>query len=358
MSGVMNSIIESEQTIVTTVTSFMTSQFALNYIFNSSFNSLLASIASIQIIMFQLCKVQSWPSNLTSVMRILSQIINFEIFDPTLVTKQIYDFSKDYEIANKAQNRNEVLNFQLVEAGIGSYNPILNVGGLFFIIVLMFLCMVAVLVCKLAFSTCFRKTSTTNEGGAENPVVYTLGRVIVEYQKPEPKPKVSICMRTSQGCQQIDKDWKKFSLRDKVDELFRSYFFSAWIVLVLEVYFIMAIAGLIMIMLNEQQRDTLSSKSFYSFVSSQILGYSCLVMSVVLLPILVLLVPLKNCFPKINLNSYLNGISMNIDSNKKYSCLYPVIFVYRRLVIVVLIVFFFFESALSCVLLVSSCFII
>lgn len=106
---------------------------------------------------FQLCKVQSWPVNLTVVLQIIGEIMNFEIIDPVLITGQMFDFDPDEDYAQLMQTEYQSrVRFQLVDMGFETYNPILNVGGIFFIMLYFFIVTCGAGILKLYYEKCRR----------------------------------------------------------------------------------------------------------------------------------------------------------------------------------------------------------
>ena len=73
------------------------------------------------------------PANALYYQSTVVSILNVEIITPELTTEKIWDMSRDYEFIDELANTGEqtILNFQIMEIGFDTFNPILNVGGYF-----------------------------------------------------------------------------------------------------------------------------------------------------------------------------------------------------------------------------------
>lgn len=65
--------------------------------------------------------------------------MNFEYIDPNIITEKFYDFELDWKYAVFIQTYqpSEFYNINLVDLNFETYNPIMNSGGLFLLIVLL-----------------------------------------------------------------------------------------------------------------------------------------------------------------------------------------------------------------------------
>jgi hypothetical protein len=149
-----------------------------------------------------------------------------------------------------------------------------------------------------------------------------------------------------------------------VNDWFKEYFFNTWILLLMDAYFQIAISGLLYYMLNSQQKNAQRKHDSYSQDSQNAFGVVCLILSCIVLPILVLgvlfslpcakkITPKKlqgmTCFKRM-----FGGLLMDTDKKKSMSTIYPIVFVYRRLVLVLAIVFLHFEAAISWTLIITT----
>ena len=91
-------------------------------------------------------------------------ILNFEVLSPEITTELIWDTSTDYDYVDSLILTGEktVLSSQIQEVGFETFNPILNVGGLFVMFVITAGSMVLFLPSSL-YS--FYKSRTSYEGG-------------------------------------------------------------------------------------------------------------------------------------------------------------------------------------------------
>lgn len=76
------------------------------------------------------------PANVNVTIFIIWTLINFEIIDPSISTALIFDFRIDEVYVERAREiqRQMSLQPQIYTIGFESYNPVLNLGGLYVII--------------------------------------------------------------------------------------------------------------------------------------------------------------------------------------------------------------------------------
>lgn len=107
-----------------------------NLVLGASLVHLLSMINSLQVIIFQTMMNLIFPGNVQFFSKIIISILNAEILDPAWTTELVFDFQKDYMIVNAIDQLDikTNLNDQIKELGFETFNPILNLGGLFIII--------------------------------------------------------------------------------------------------------------------------------------------------------------------------------------------------------------------------------
>lgn len=75
----------------------------------------------------------SYPANVQFVMSILFRMLNAEVIDPDWSTALMYNFDFDINYVEYAidQNHPMLLSKSIYDVGFETYNPILNLGGLY-----------------------------------------------------------------------------------------------------------------------------------------------------------------------------------------------------------------------------------
>lgn len=76
------------------------------------------------------------PPNVQMFQNVLVRLINVELLDPEWTTSYVFDFDKDIELVETMQDQNTqtILGNQIINMGFETFNPILNLGGLFIIL--------------------------------------------------------------------------------------------------------------------------------------------------------------------------------------------------------------------------------
>lgn len=80
-----------------------------------------------------------YPANVKYVMGVIFKLLNAEIIDPLWSTAYIYNFNNDIQYVEYAMEQNHpmFLSKAIYDVGFETFNPILNLGGLyiFFLVV-------------------------------------------------------------------------------------------------------------------------------------------------------------------------------------------------------------------------------
>ena len=109
-------------------------------------NRFFGSIGAIQIIVYQnLCNIQH-PANSYHFNRIVRTVVDFDILDPEWTTKYLMNFDYDEIIGNKQDQLGDqaILNYNFKDNEYDTFNPILNLGGNFMIIIYGILCLLLI----------------------------------------------------------------------------------------------------------------------------------------------------------------------------------------------------------------------
>ena len=123
--------------ITTSLSSMGISQIFLIMAIRVPLNIFFGGISSIQIVCYSnLFNIQH-PANSHHFYRIIASVINFDVFDPKWTTKFLLNFDFDEELGEfqSKMGKDAYLTQNMINNEIETFNPILNIGGLFCILV-------------------------------------------------------------------------------------------------------------------------------------------------------------------------------------------------------------------------------
>lgn len=116
-------------------------QLSLNLLLTLALNAFLQLIESFQLLSFQLLMDFDIPANVQITNQLFFLFINADVLDPQWTTGLIFNFDIEYSYVESAfdQNHKLFLNKQVFEGGFEMFNPVYNLGGLFLILVFVFI---------------------------------------------------------------------------------------------------------------------------------------------------------------------------------------------------------------------------
>jgi hypothetical protein len=111
----------------------------------------MGTVEFFQIVVFMSLAIPQFPANSQYLLAQILSIICFDMIDPSLTTGRIFDFEDDYRRAR--ENKNSLLIDRLKDLEIETSNSILNIGGLFNVILIMVSKIILILAIKLILKT-------------------------------------------------------------------------------------------------------------------------------------------------------------------------------------------------------------
>lgn len=144
-------------------------QIVLNVFISASLSMFFSLIGTLNIICFQLMIKLDYPGNVQLIMGTILRLLNAELLDPTLLDQVVFDFSTDvlYVEAAIVKVQKMFLSQQIYDVGFETYNPVLNLGGLYFIFLFILINMTVLAAFKLVmlFLKVRKPISSLEEGG-------------------------------------------------------------------------------------------------------------------------------------------------------------------------------------------------
>lgn len=109
-------------------------------------------ISSLNVICFQMMMTFKVPVNVKFFFGILLTFINADLLDPQWTTSLVFDYEPDIIFVEEAFDNSQplILTREIYEQGFETFNPILNLGGLFVIITYVVIKMVVLLLLKIS----------------------------------------------------------------------------------------------------------------------------------------------------------------------------------------------------------------
>lgn len=115
----------------------MFAQFTLNLIIQVGLSYILGTFHILQIVCFQTMMNIEYPANAQFASHTIIDILNADVLNPELVYNLLFNFNFDLQLDSLLENdeRYWSLNIipQIKDMGFKTFNPILNLGGLFIV---------------------------------------------------------------------------------------------------------------------------------------------------------------------------------------------------------------------------------
>lgn len=135
-------------------------------------NIILGELRVLQLISFFACINIQFPASLQVILGYIIGIVTIDIVEVDQVFTFL-DFDEDYNLFedNQENNKGIQINDNMQDIGFGSYNPVLNMGGLTFVIVFIFCEMIVFAFLMGLYKLCKllrgkkKKTRVSKEGG-------------------------------------------------------------------------------------------------------------------------------------------------------------------------------------------------
>lgn len=144
-------------------------QISLNFLISASMSMFFNMIGTLNVICFQLMLNLNYPGNVQMVMGTILGLLNAEMIDPNLLNHMVFNYDPDVLYVESAFvfEKTMFLNKQIYDVGFETYNPVLNLGGLYFIFLLILINMGILATFKVLTSlVCHKRpTQIENEGG-------------------------------------------------------------------------------------------------------------------------------------------------------------------------------------------------
>lgn len=96
-------------------------------------------IGALNIVCFQLMLNLDYPANVQLIMGNILKLLQADVIDPVWLDGSVFDYSSDERYVEYAMDQNHpmFLKKQIYDCGFETYNPVLNLGGLYGIFVLL-----------------------------------------------------------------------------------------------------------------------------------------------------------------------------------------------------------------------------
>lgn len=107
------------------------------------------------------------PANVSLLSGILYMMVDAEVIDPSWSTALVYDFHYDEDYVNEAMESDVkmLLSKQMYELGFTTYNPVLNIGGLYVFFIIISIEMVVLATIWAIIKILKHMQKTQSEGG-------------------------------------------------------------------------------------------------------------------------------------------------------------------------------------------------
>lgn len=94
-------------------------------------------LSALNVVCFQLMLNLDYPANVQMIMGTILNLLNADVIDPDWSTALVYDFAPDTKYVEYAfqVDHKMFLTKQIYDTGFETYNPVLNLGGLYIFII-------------------------------------------------------------------------------------------------------------------------------------------------------------------------------------------------------------------------------
>lgn len=106
---------------------------------SAGLSTFLNMIGALNIVCFQLMLNLDYPANVQLIMGNILKLLQADVIDPVWLDGSVFDYSSDERYVEYAMDQNHpmFLKKQIYDCGFETYNPVLNLGGLYGIFVLL-----------------------------------------------------------------------------------------------------------------------------------------------------------------------------------------------------------------------------